>query len=127
VDTNRETEWGAEPLHVFRGRSRTGPDLLVYADHLELHSGGGRDVVALWYRHIHRLMPSQEPGGEALAIVDRGGQVLLAPMARDDAITAQRFIGSVMEKAESRRRMEALAPGHGTGRQVERFNRGRSR
>jgi hypothetical protein len=110
TDIDEGSEWEMEPLHVFRASSRTAPDLLVYADHIELSRKGGRDVVALWYRHIERVVPIREPGQEALAIVDRGGQILLAPMALNDAIIAQRLIGSVMEWVESGPRNETPIP-----------------
>jgi hypothetical protein len=34
----------AQPLHVFTDCSRTGGELHVYADHLEVHSDRGKEV-----------------------------------------------------------------------------------
>lgn len=55
-----EPQGVAEPLHMFTGRSGTGVELHVYADHLELHSARGREVRALWYRHIRTLVPPRK-------------------------------------------------------------------
>jgi hypothetical protein len=78
----------AEPLHVFTDRSRTGVQLHVHADHLELHAEGGKEVRAVWYRHIRTVGPSRESEGEALAIIDRGGHVLVVPMAHNHVMQA---------------------------------------
>jgi hypothetical protein len=42
----------AEPMQVFTDRSGTGVEMHVCADHLELHADGGKEVRAVWYRHI---------------------------------------------------------------------------
>jgi hypothetical protein len=89
--------WKAEPLHVFTDRSGTGVELHVYADHLELHADGGREVRAVWYRHIGRVGPSRENEGEALAIIDRGGHVLVVPLAHKHVMQARWLISSLME------------------------------
>jgi hypothetical protein len=49
----------AEPLHVFTDRSGSGVELHVHADHVELHADGGKEVRAIWYRHIRRVGPSR--------------------------------------------------------------------
>jgi hypothetical protein len=87
----------AEPLHVFTDRSRTGVELHLYADHLELHSDGGREVRAVWYRHIRGVGPSRENEGEALAIIGRGGYVLVVPLAPEQMMQARWLITSLME------------------------------
>ncbi len=86
-------------MHVFSGRSGSGVELHVYSDHIEVHSAGGKEVLALWYRHIRTLVSSREDGTEALAIVDRGGQVLLVPLADGQVSAAHWLISSVMEWA----------------------------
>jgi hypothetical protein len=93
----------AEPLHVFTDRSRTGVEMHVYADHLELHSERGKEVRALWYWHIRRVGPSRESEGEALAIIDRGGHVLVVPMAPQHMTPARWLISNLMERAERAR------------------------
>jgi hypothetical protein len=42
----------AEPLHVFTDHSGTGVQLHVHADHLEHTPTVGKEVRAVWYRHI---------------------------------------------------------------------------
>jgi hypothetical protein len=87
----------AEPLYVFTDRSRTGAELHVHADHLELHAEGGMEVRAVWYRHIRTVGPSRENDGEALTIIDRGGHVLVVPMSPEDMMQARWLITSLRE------------------------------
>lgn len=96
----QEPQGTVEPLHMFTGRSGTGVELHVYADHLELHSARGKEVRALWYRHIRTLVPSRKGGSEALAIIDRGGRVFVVPMAHDQVAAAQWLIAGMIEWAE---------------------------
>jgi hypothetical protein len=56
----RGSGWTAEPLHVFTDRSGTGVEMHVCADHLELRADGGREMRAVWYRHIRTVGPSRE-------------------------------------------------------------------
>jgi hypothetical protein len=93
----------AEPLHVFIDRSRTGVQLHVHADHLELHAEGGKEVRAVWYWHIRRVGPSREDEGEALAIIDRAGHALVVPMAHNHVMQAHWLISNLMERAERSR------------------------
>jgi hypothetical protein len=86
----------AEPLHLFIDRSRTGVQLHVYADHLELHADGGKEVRAVWYRHIRRVGPSRQSEGEAPAIIDRGGHVLVVPMAPEHMMQARWLISNLV-------------------------------
>ncbi len=87
----------AEPSHVFSDHSRTGVELHVHADHLELYAGGGREVRAVWYRHIRTVGPSREKEGEAFAIIDRGGHALVVPMAHKRVMQARWLISNLME------------------------------
>jgi hypothetical protein len=92
-----------EPLHVFTDRSRSGVELHVYADHLELHSGRGEAGAALWYRHVRAVAACRENGNEVPAIIDRGGQVLVVPMAHEHLTQGQWLISNLMEAAERSR------------------------
>jgi hypothetical protein len=93
----------AEPLHVFTDRSRSGVELHVHADHLELHSDGVKAVRAIWYRHIRRVGPFGESAGEALAITNRGGHVLVVPMSHEHVMQARWLISNLVEWAERSR------------------------
>jgi hypothetical protein len=89
-------EWTAEPLHVFTDDSGTGMELQVYPNHLELHSDGGKEVLAVWYRHIRKVTHARQNGSDALAIVDRGGQVLVVPMGLEGVDEARWLITGLM-------------------------------
>jgi hypothetical protein len=93
----------AELLRVFTDRSRSGVELHVHADHLELHADGGKEVRAVWYRHIRTVEPSHESEGEALAIIDRGGHVLVVPMAHKQVMQARWLLSNLMEWTERSR------------------------
>jgi hypothetical protein len=93
----------AEPSHVFTDCSRTGGELHVYADHLEVHSDRGKEVRALWYCHIRTVARCRENGSEALATFDRGGQILLVPMDHMDVAQRHRLITNLMEWTERSR------------------------
>jgi hypothetical protein len=99
----RRSEWTTEPLHVFTHRPGTGVQLHVHADHLELHADGGKEVRAVWYRHIRRVGPSRGSEGEALAIIDCGGHVLVVPMAHKQVMQARWLISNLMEWTERSR------------------------
>lgn len=75
----------------------------MYADHLEVHSDRGKEVRALWYRHIRTVARCRENGSEALAIFDRGGQVLLVPMDHTHVAQGHRLISSLMVWTERSR------------------------
>jgi hypothetical protein len=60
-------------------------------------------VRAVWYRHIRRVGPSRESEGEALAIIDRGGHVLVVPMAPEHMMQARWLISNLMEWTERSR------------------------
>jgi hypothetical protein len=72
-------------------------ELRVYEDRMEVQSAGATRTVVLWYRHVRAVVPSRQDGSEALAIIDRGGEVLLVPMAPDQITTAEWLISGVIE------------------------------
>jgi hypothetical protein len=52
--------------------------------------------MALEYRSIERCLASSASGHDALAIVDRAGQVLLIPMRRADAGAAAVLVNRLL-------------------------------
>ncbi len=93
----------AEPLQVFTDRSGTGVEMHVCADHLELHADGGKGGAGgLVSAHLNGwAVPREE--GEALAITDRGGHVVMVPMAPQHMMQARWLIFKLMEWAERAR------------------------
>jgi hypothetical protein len=82
------------PLGTFPAGRAGGLDVAVHADRVEIRSR--RRVMALEYRSIERCLASSESGHDALAIVDRAGQVLLIPMRRADAGAAAVLVNRLL-------------------------------
>jgi hypothetical protein len=82
------------PLRAFPARRSGGLEVVVYADRVEIRSP--RRVIALEYRSIVRCLAWHESGHDALAIVDRAGQVLLIPMRRSEADPAATLINPLL-------------------------------
>jgi hypothetical protein len=85
-----ETERSDAPLRTFEAGQGRDLQLEVYADRLEIRAP--RRIVALWHRYVERCLPWREDGRDVLAIVDRGGQVLMIPMRRSDIGAAVRVM-----------------------------------
>ncbi len=100
VEPILEPDWTAETLHVFGDRLGIGAELHVHADHLEVHTAGGKEVLATWYRHTRKVAATRANGSHALAITDGGGQVHRVPMTEDQVDRARWLIDALVERAE---------------------------